>query len=108
MSIGTTDAFGSGNQAIGPDGVDYSKAPQTTLKIVKWLRGSGTRDRVTLHYGWLTSCGPEGPVSAVKGRVGERFVLFSNDPEWKSENVFSFGYGEATSYNVHEALKPTH
>lgn len=61
--------------AVVPLG-DHGETPRPTLRPVRWLKGSGPARPFHVRYTEFTSCAPVGGGDAVRGAVGEEFVVF--------------------------------
>ncbi len=68
--VARVERVGTSNQ----DNLDGS--PRVTLRPIRPLKGQRYASRFTLGYTEMTSCGPIPSFDAIRGQVGETFVVF--------------------------------
>jgi len=66
-------------ERVGTSHLEYlGETPRVTLRPIRSLKGRRYASRFTLRYTEMTSCGPLPSFDAIRGAVGDTFVVFVN------------------------------
>lgn len=72
-----TSVFVARIERVGTSNQDNLEgSPRVTLRPIRQLKGDRYSSRFTLRYTEMTSCGPIPSFDAIRGQVGETFVIF--------------------------------
>ena len=86
---------------------NYGSSNKVRLKITRLVKGSSKTKHVWLQYTEITGCGPVGGGDAVRGKLGDVFVIFSESPRISSKSVTdTIGKSSALDDNIKSLFAP--
>lgn len=75
-------------ERIGKADLNGSDVPRVTLRPITQLKGARHTSRFRLTYTEETSCGPLPAFDAVRGAVGDEFVVFIRGNRVRQETIY--------------------